>query len=47
MSREELIQKAIEEWASVAGGPAGESEPSLAHYIEARLDAEYPNVEEL
>jgi hypothetical protein len=39
--RETHIQKAIEEWAAVAGGPgyARKNEPTLAHYIEVVLAA--------
>jgi hypothetical protein len=46
--RERTIQKAIEEWATIAGGPGRprENAPTLAHYIEAVLqdfDAERNN----
>lgn len=44
--RETLIQKAIEEWAVIAGGPSSRhgSEPTLAHYIESVLaNAEKPS----
>lgn len=39
---ETVIQRAIDEWASIAGGPAAQGEPrvTLAHYIARTLDAD-------
>lgn len=38
---ESVVQRAIEEWAAIGGGPQGDrGEPSLAHYIAASLGPE-------